>query len=102
VQTIGLQHPTRFRLPGGMKDQGLQYYMHDESDALRFELAGRLSNGGAQSVYQAWQTALSILGDRTAIATFRHAWLHSRFAPNVTNWRNFDNRAVLGPFRAAP
>jgi hypothetical protein len=26
-----------------------------------------LSNGGAQSVDQAWQTALSILGDRTTI-----------------------------------
>ena len=35
VQRIGLQHPTRFRLPDGMKNQGLQYYIHDESDALR-------------------------------------------------------------------
>lgn len=48
----------------GMNNQGLQYHIHDESDELRFELAGRLSKGGAQSVYQAWQTALSILGDR--------------------------------------
>ena len=29
-----------------------------------FSLAGTLSNGGAHGVYQAWQTALSILGDR--------------------------------------
>jgi ABC-type transporter Mla MlaB component len=50
-----------------MTNQGLQYYIHDESDGLRFELAGSLSKGGAQSVYQAWQTALSILGDRTTI-----------------------------------
>lgn len=66
VQTIRLQHPTRFRLPDGM-NQGLQYYIHDEADALRFELAGSLSNGGAQSVYQAWQNALSILSDRATI-----------------------------------
>ncbi len=50
-----------------MTNQGLQYYIHDESDGLRFDLAGSLSKGGAQSVYQAWQTALSILGDRTTI-----------------------------------
>lgn len=50
-----------------MNKQGLQYYIHDESDALRFELEGSLSKVGAQSVYQAWQTALSILGDRTTI-----------------------------------
>ena len=50
-----------------MTNQGLQYYIYDESDGLRFELAGSLSKGGAQSVYQAWQTALSILGDRTTI-----------------------------------
>lgn len=66
MQTI-LQHPTRFRLPDCMKNQGIQYYIHDESDALRFELAGSLSNGGARSIYQAWQTALSILGDRATI-----------------------------------
>jgi hypothetical protein len=47
-----------------MNNQELQYYIHDGSDQLRFELAGSLSKGGAQSVYQAWQTALSILGGR--------------------------------------
>lgn len=50
-----------------MNNQKLQYYLHDEAGAIRFELAGSLSGGGAQSVYQAWQTALSIIGDRMLI-----------------------------------
>jgi hypothetical protein len=50
-----------------MKSQALQYYMHDEPDAFRFELAGSLSGEGAQSVFQAWRTALSIIGGRPLI-----------------------------------
>jgi hypothetical protein len=50
-----------------MNNQKLQYYIHDEVHALRFELAGSLSGEGAQSVCQAWQTALSIIGNRTLI-----------------------------------
>jgi hypothetical protein len=42
----------------------LQYYMHDEPDAFRFELSGSLSGKGAESVYHAWRTALSIIGAR--------------------------------------
>lgn len=45
----------------------LQYYIHDESDAFRLELSGDLSGNGAQSVYQAWRTALSIIGRRPVI-----------------------------------
>jgi hypothetical protein len=51
-----------------MKRESLQYYIHDEPEALRFELSGSLSGAGAQSVYQAWRTALSILGVRPVIA----------------------------------
>jgi hypothetical protein len=42
----------------------LQYYMHDEPDAFRFELSGSLSGEGAESVYHAWRTALSIIRQR--------------------------------------
>src|SRR6266446_7852583 len=49
VQRIGLQHPTRFRLPDGMKNQGLQYYIHDESDALRSGQSPADPNGGIQN-----------------------------------------------------
>ena len=45
----------------------LQYYLHDEPDAFRLKLSGRLSGEGAQSVQQAWQTALSIIGARQLI-----------------------------------
>jgi hypothetical protein len=34
-----------------MKKQALEYYLHDEWDAFRFELAGSLNGDGAQSVY---------------------------------------------------
>ena len=46
-----------------MKTQTLGYHLHDEWDAFRLELAGSVSGDGAQSVYQAWRTALSIVGD---------------------------------------
>jgi hypothetical protein len=45
----------------------LQYYIHDDSDTLRLELAGNLSGADAQNVYQAWHTALSIIGARPLI-----------------------------------
>src|SRR6476646_3328447 len=45
----------------------LQYYMHDEPDAFRLELAGALEGDGAQDVYHAWRTALSIVGARPFI-----------------------------------
>jgi hypothetical protein len=48
-------------------NQALQYYLHDEPDAFRLELSGSLSGEGAQSVYQAWRTALSIIGQRPVI-----------------------------------
>jgi hypothetical protein len=45
----------------------LEYYIHDGPAALQFELAGSLSGQGAESVHYAWQTALSIIGDRALI-----------------------------------
>jgi PAS domain S-box-containing protein len=54
-----------------MNNEGRQYYIHGESDGMRFELAESLSKGDAQSVYQAWQIALSILGDRPLFTDIR-------------------------------
>src|SRR5205085_1792676 len=45
----------------------IQYYMHDEPDAFRLELSGALAGDGAQDVYHAWKTALSIVGARPFI-----------------------------------
>lgn len=50
-----------------MNSQQLQYHIHDQSDVLRFKLAGSLSGAGVESVYQAWQTSLSIIGDRCLV-----------------------------------
>ena len=50
-----------------MRREQLQYYIHDGSAAMRFELAGSLSGNGAQSIRYAWQTALSVIGDRPLI-----------------------------------
>ena len=36
-------------------------------DALRFKLSGSLSGRSAESVQHAWQTALSIIGDRSLV-----------------------------------
>lgn len=50
-----------------MKSEQLDYYIHDESDAFRLELSGSLSGDGAQSAYQAWHTALSVVGRRPVV-----------------------------------
>jgi ABC-type transporter Mla MlaB component len=47
-----------------MKDQPLQYYMHDGPTAFRFELTGDLSREAARSLDQDWRTASSAIGDR--------------------------------------
>jgi hypothetical protein len=50
-----------------MQGELLQYWIHDGSGAMRFKLAGSLSGNGAQSVRYAWQTALSVIGERPLV-----------------------------------
>jgi hypothetical protein len=50
-----------------VKNQPLQYYMHDGPTAFRFELAGDLNHEGACRLDQDWRTASSSLGDRRLI-----------------------------------
>src|SRR5258708_290935 len=45
----------------------LRYYMHDGSDAFRFQLAGRLSKDAARDLEQAWRTASSVIGEKRVI-----------------------------------
>ena len=49
------------------KANDFRYYMHDGSAAFSFELAGRLSDEGARELQQSWQTASSMIGDRSLI-----------------------------------
>ena len=49
-----------------MRDS-LEYKIHDGATGLRFELAGSLSGRGAESVTHAWNTALSVIGERPLI-----------------------------------
>jgi hypothetical protein len=51
-----------------MTNERLQYFIHDDMDAFRLELAGSLNGDAAHSVYQAWRTALSTVGERALIA----------------------------------
>jgi hypothetical protein len=50
-----------------MKNQTLQYYMHDGPSAFRFELAGDLYEDGARQLDQDWRTASSVIDGRTLI-----------------------------------
>jgi ABC-type transporter Mla MlaB component len=50
-----------------MKNQTLQYYMHDGPSAFRFELAGDLDEEGARQLDQDWRTASSVIDGRTLI-----------------------------------
>lgn len=45
----------------------LQYYLHDDPDAFRMELAGSLTLATTGSVYHAWRTAMSTLNGRRAL-----------------------------------
>lgn len=50
-----------------MKNQALQYYMHDGPTAFRFELAGNLDFESVPRLNQDWETASSAIGDRRLI-----------------------------------
>ncbi len=50
-----------------MKNQTLQYYMHDGPSAFRFELSGNLNDEGARRLDQDWRTAFSVIGGRKLI-----------------------------------
>ena len=45
----------------------LQYYIHDEADALRFEIVGNLTGPAVGSIDQAWRTAHSVLDGRAVV-----------------------------------
>jgi hypothetical protein len=45
----------------------LKYYIHDEPDALRIEIAGDLSGAAVGSLESAWRTANSVLDRRQLI-----------------------------------
>lgn len=42
----------------------LDYYIHDEPTAFRFQLAGTITGDGARRLEQVWCTASSLIGDR--------------------------------------
>jgi ABC-type transporter Mla MlaB component len=45
----------------------MNYYIHDSSDTLRFELAGWLSKDTAGDLDQAWRTASPMIGERRVV-----------------------------------
>jgi len=49
------------------RNAGLRYYLHDGSTAIRFKLAGDLSEHGARELEKAWRTASSTIGGRKLI-----------------------------------
>ena len=45
----------------------LEYYLHDEADALRIEIVGNLTGAGVSNIEHAWRTANSVLAGRHII-----------------------------------
>jgi predicted transcriptional regulator len=43
--------------PATNSGQPLQYFIHDDSDALRMEIAGSLVGRAAQKAYEAWRSS---------------------------------------------
>jgi len=80
-----------------MRGESLEYYIHDGADALRFKLTGSLSGRGAESVQNAWQTALSIIGDRAVIADIRSvSEVDDRGRELLALWNRHGVRIVAG------
>jgi hypothetical protein len=50
-----------------MRNQALEYYLHDGPTAFRVELTGTLNDRDARRLEQVWSTACSLIGDRRAI-----------------------------------
>jgi hypothetical protein len=50
-----------------MRNQVLDYYMHDGPTAFRFQLMGAMDDQGARRMEQVWHTACSHVGDRRRI-----------------------------------
>ncbi len=47
--------------------KNLEYYLHDEADALRIEIVGNVSGTGVASIEHAWKTANSVLAGRHVV-----------------------------------
>jgi hypothetical protein len=74
-----------------------QYYLHDEPDAFRLELSGSLSGEGARSVYQAWRTAISIIGQHPVIVDITYVVdADERGRALLGLWRRRQARIVAG------
>jgi hypothetical protein len=50
-----------------MRNQDLEYYLHDGPSAFRFQLTGIINDQGARRLEQVWLTASSLIGDRRPI-----------------------------------
>jgi hypothetical protein len=91
-----------------MTGHGLHFYLHDDWDAFRLEVAGSLSGEGVQRVYQAWRTALSIIRTRTVIVDITFITeADNRGRALLRLWyqhgakiiaKSPDSRAIAGPF----
>jgi hypothetical protein len=78
-----------------MTTQALQYFIHHEPDAFRLELSGILSGDGAQSVYHAWRTALSIIGERPLVVDMTYIVdVDERGRTLIRLWRRHGARIV--------
>jgi len=78
-----------------VKDDRLQYYMHDDADAFRFELSGSLSGDGVRSMDHAWRTALSIIGERPLVADITYVTdADARGRALLLLWRRLGMRII--------
>jgi hypothetical protein len=50
-----------------MRNQVLDYYLHDGPTAFRFQLAGTINDEGVRRLEQVWRTTCSLIGDRRRI-----------------------------------
>ena len=50
----------------------LRYFIHEDFDALRMEVAGSLAGRAAQRAYESWRSALSLTGRARLVVDISH------------------------------
>jgi ABC-type transporter Mla MlaB component len=85
------------------KSGGLIYYMHDESAAFRFKLAGDLSQDSTQDLEQARQTASSVFGGRCVIVDITGITsVDTAGREMLDKWHQLGARIVVSSAEAKP
>ena len=62
----------KIKIPATESGQRLQYFIHDDTDALRMEMSGSLTGLAARQAYEAWRTATFLADQHRMVVDISH------------------------------